>query len=173
MSPTTLAPAGTDPNVEAAGGDRFVVHRPPRRYPEPLPTGEVVAASLLLSLAAAAVPPLRRRRASRRARDRYLDHLDTVAGTLARAAAVQRAAAAHLFPDLPEILAIAGGGERLWGRRRTDEDFLAVRAGRWTWSPWAATWACTWCSPARRAGPRAPPSTRSCDGCTRSAARGW
>jgi hypothetical protein len=91
MSPTTLAPADTDPNVEAAGGDRFVVHRPPRRYPEPLPTGEVVAASLLLSLAAAAVPPLRRRRASRRACDRYLDHLDTVAGTLARAAAGQPA----------------------------------------------------------------------------------
>jgi type VII secretion protein EccCb len=176
MSQTTQVPGDTDPDVEAAGGDRFVVHRPPRRHPEPLPTGEVViapppprlqatggwlvallpalgsagsllllgasgrrrwlllavAASLLLSLAAAAVPPLRRRRAGRRARDRYLDHLDAVAGTLARAAAVQRAAAGHLFPDLPGILAIAGGGERLWERRPADEDFLAVRVGRWT-----------------------------------------
>jgi DNA segregation ATPase FtsK/SpoIIIE, S-DNA-T family len=177
MSPTTLAPGGAGPDAEAAGGDRFVVHRPPRRHPEPLPTGEVViappppprlqatggwlvallpvlgsggsllllgtsgrrrwlllavTASLLLSLAAAAVPALRRRRAGRRSRDRYLDHLHTVAGTLARAAAVQRAAAGHLFPDLPGILAIAGGGERLWERRPADEDFLAVRVGRWT-----------------------------------------
>jgi DNA segregation ATPase FtsK/SpoIIIE, S-DNA-T family len=89
-----------------------------------------VAASLLLSLGAGLVPWLRQRRGARRERARYLGHLDAVAGTLERVAGLQRAAAEHLYPDLPGICALIGQGERLWERRVADEDFLAVRVGR-------------------------------------------
>ena len=90
----------------------------------------VVVASLLLSLCAGLAPWLRHRRSARRERARYLDHLDEIARSLERVAAVQRAAAEHLYPDLPGILALAAPGRRLWERRPADEDFLAVRVGQ-------------------------------------------
>jgi S-DNA-T family DNA segregation ATPase FtsK/SpoIIIE len=175
MTDSTPSHSDTHPDVDQANTGRFVVHRPPRSYPSPVPTGEVVlaapparhggtggwlatmlpllggagsllllgataprrrwlilavVASLLLSLGAGLVPLLRQRRAARRERARYLDHLDTVAPALERVAAAQRAAAEHLYPDLPAIMRLAAEDERLWERRAADEDFLAVRVGR-------------------------------------------
>jgi S-DNA-T family DNA segregation ATPase FtsK/SpoIIIE len=175
MNETLDRPHDTGPDAGAAGDERFVVHRPARSHPRPVPTGEVVVApppirrgaatgwlpallpllgsagsllllgatapgrrwlvlavigSLLLSLGATLVPPLRQRRDARRRRARYLDHLADVARALERTAAAQRAAAEHLYPDLPAILALVGDRERLWERRPADEDFLTVRVGR-------------------------------------------
>jgi DNA segregation ATPase FtsK/SpoIIIE, S-DNA-T family len=90
----------------------------------------LVVASLLLSLCAGLAPWLRHRRSAHRERARYLDHLDEVARSLERVAAAQHTAAEYLYPDLPGILALAAPGGRLWERRPTNEDFLAVRLGR-------------------------------------------
>ncbi len=175
MTDITHRHSDTDQAADQAGTGRFVVHRPPRSYPSPVPTAEVVIApppprrggtggwlaallpllgsagsllllgttaprrrwlilaivvSPLLALGAGLVPLLRQRRAARRERARYLHHLGSIARALERVAAIQRAAAEHLYPDLPGIMKLAGEDERLWERRTVDEDFLAVRIGR-------------------------------------------
>jgi S-DNA-T family DNA segregation ATPase FtsK/SpoIIIE len=91
-------------------------------------------ASLLLSTGAALALRLLARRAAertrRRERARYLAHLDQVADSVARLAALQRAAAEHLHPELAALLPLIGARDRVWERSPADEDFLEVRFGR-------------------------------------------
>jgi S-DNA-T family DNA segregation ATPase FtsK/SpoIIIE len=91
------------------------------------------AASLLLSTGAGLGLRLLARkgieRARRRERARYLDHLQGVGAEAARVAALQRAAAERLHPDLGALLGVVEAGERVWERSATDEDFLEVRLG--------------------------------------------
>jgi DNA segregation ATPase FtsK/SpoIIIE, S-DNA-T family len=70
------------------------------------------------------------RRARRRERARYLAHLGRTALQADHLAAAQLAVAEHLHPDLPVLRATVERTDRLWERRPTDTDFLAVRVGR-------------------------------------------
>jgi DNA segregation ATPase FtsK/SpoIIIE, S-DNA-T family len=91
-------------------------------------------ASLLLSTGAGLALRLLARRAAERARRRerarYLTHLAEVAGSVARVAALQRAAAEHLHPELAALPQLIDARDRLWERSPPDEDFLEVRVGR-------------------------------------------
>src|SRR6266487_157473 len=91
-------------------------------------------ASLLLSTGAGLALRLLARRAAERARrrdrGRYLAHLQDVADGVARVAALQRAAAEHLHPDLAALLPLVDARDRVWERSPPDQDFLQVRLGR-------------------------------------------
>jgi S-DNA-T family DNA segregation ATPase FtsK/SpoIIIE len=90
-------------------------------------------ASLLLSTGAGlALRLLARRsgeRARRRERARYLAHLGDVADRAARVAALQRAAAEHLHPEIAVLPGLVDARDQVWGRSPGDEDFLEVRLG--------------------------------------------
>jgi S-DNA-T family DNA segregation ATPase FtsK/SpoIIIE len=90
-------------------------------------------ASLLLSTAAGlGLRLLARRgveRARRRERARYLGYLHRVRVEVERVAALQRAAASWLHPELDSLLGLVEAGERVWERSATDDDFLEVRVG--------------------------------------------
>jgi DNA segregation ATPase FtsK/SpoIIIE, S-DNA-T family len=70
------------------------------------------------------------RRARRRARARYLAHLEAVRARLDEVAAVQRQATEFLLPGPERLLGLAGRDGRLWERRPGDADFLRARVGR-------------------------------------------
>jgi ESX secretion system protein EccC len=93
-----------------------------------------MAASLLLSTGAGlGLRLLARRggdRGKRRERDRSLAHLHDVAGEVARVAALQRAAAEYLHPDVAALPSVVDAGDRVWERSPTDQDFLELRLGR-------------------------------------------
>jgi S-DNA-T family DNA segregation ATPase FtsK/SpoIIIE len=71
-----------------------------------------------------------RRRARRRQRERYRAYLDGLRRQLDIVAIAQREAAAWLHPELGRLWSLVARRERLWERRPTDDDFLAVRVGR-------------------------------------------
>jgi len=91
-------------------------------------------ASLLLSTGAGLGLRLLARRAAERARKRerarYLDHLQDVARAAERVAALQRAAAEHLHPDVAALAPLVDAADRVWERSPPDEDFLETRLGR-------------------------------------------
>src|SRR6266542_4131058 len=93
-------------------------------------------ASLLLSTGAGLGLRLLARRAAERARNRerarYLDHLQDVARAAERVAALQRAAAEHLHPDVAALAPLVDAADRVWERSPPDEDFLETRLGRGT-----------------------------------------
>ncbi len=93
-------------------------------------------ASLLLSTGAGLGLRLLARRAAERARNRerarYLDHLQDVARAAERVAALQRAAAEHLYPDVAALAPLVDAADRVWERSPPDEDFLETRLGRGT-----------------------------------------
>ncbi|MFC5752894.1 type VII secretion protein EccCa [Actinomadura rugatobispora] len=72
------------------------------------------------------------RRRVREQRERYLDYLDGLRGTLRKVVAAQRAAGAMRHPPpgaLPDLARLPG---RRWERRPSDPDFLRLRAGTGT-----------------------------------------
>jgi DNA segregation ATPase FtsK/SpoIIIE, S-DNA-T family len=87
-------------------------------------------ASVAAGLALRGIERRAARRARRRERARYLGHLHRTALQADQLAATQLAAAEHVHPDLPVLWATMEGTDRLWERRPTDADFLAVRVGR-------------------------------------------
>jgi S-DNA-T family DNA segregation ATPase FtsK/SpoIIIE len=68
----------------------------------------------------------------RAARGRYLEYLGEVRRDLAATAAAQRSDAWWRHPPPDALLGVAGTPHRVWERRATDPDFLAVRVGRAT-----------------------------------------
>src|SRR6266545_2987213 len=119
-------------------------------------------ASLLLSTGAGLGLRLLARRAAERARNRerarYLDHLQDVARAAERVAALQRAAAEHLHPDVAALAPLVDAADRVWERS------AAARSG-WP-RPCASTWAAI---PWRTTIPSCSPRR----GTWRSGARGW
>jgi len=92
----------------------------------------VVVGMVALSAGLALLLPVQQRRVKRRERARYLAHLAALHQQLGGVAAVQRAAAAWLYPEMAQIWALVVRRERLWERRPSDDDFLAVRVGHGT-----------------------------------------
>jgi len=89
-----------------------------------------VVGMVVLSAGLALLMHRQQRRVKRRERARYLTHLDDLRQHLGGVAAAQQEAAAWLYPEAAQIWALVVRRERLWERRPSDDDFLAVRVGR-------------------------------------------
>lgn len=68
-------------------------------------------------------------RVRKRERERYLDYLEVQRGTLRDRHAATRRAALLLNPDPASLVDVARDPERLWERRRSDDDFVCPRVG--------------------------------------------
>jgi DNA segregation ATPase FtsK/SpoIIIE, S-DNA-T family len=119
------------PLLGGAGSLAFLVAVPGPRHPLLVAAvAGTAVASLALGVALRLAQRRTDRRARRRERARYLAHLAQVGAAADRLAAAQLAAADHLHPDPPRLLALVCRAERLWERRPGDDDFLTVRVGR-------------------------------------------
>jgi hypothetical protein len=62
-------------------------------------------------------------------RQRYVQYLDQVRGSVRAAEAAQRRASQWRHPGPDELVTVTGDPARRWERRRDDDDFLWLRAG--------------------------------------------
>ncbi len=96
----------------------------------------VGAMMMIVTLLASAVLMLSQRgksaRQRREARDTYLEYLDHQRESLRSAEAHQLAQVRHVHPAPDALLSVARSPDRLWERRRGDNDFLAIRLGTGT-----------------------------------------
>ena len=115
------------PLVGSGGSVAFLFAVPGRR---PAWLVALVVGATVASVAGGLALRLVDRRAARRTRRRYLAHLTETARQADHLAAAQLAVADHLHPDPPRLWTVVDSADRLWERRPTDADFLAVRIGR-------------------------------------------
>ena len=115
------------PVVGSLGAMLFIFNNPKPLY---------VASALLFMLGSVgmgvgmgAQQRMSTRRRAQGARERYLEHLQSLRTELRRKAETQRAASVWRHPAPDSLLALTATQSRLWERRAGDTDFLQLRVG--------------------------------------------